>query len=171
VWSVDRLNTAAWPRLRGVRLRALADEPDAFASSAQRESEYGESQWRRLLELGPWWLAVAAGADVGIVAGALHREFGTPWVLSMWVDPRWRGTGVAPALLDKVVDWAAEQGALSVGLDVADRVPRARRFYERYGFADANRSFLMPRDPTITLVEMCMELSARPSDSPATGSP
>ena len=48
----------------------------------------------------------------------------------MWVDTAWRGRGVADALLDAVVDWAKE-GATRLGLDVTDRVPRARRFYER----------------------------------------
>jgi GNAT superfamily N-acetyltransferase len=161
MWKVDRLDGADWEQLRDVRLRALADEPDAFGSSSVRESAYGESDWRRLLEWGPWWVAKDDGADVGVVAGGgSHREKDIPWVFSMWVDSRWRGRGVAVALLDTVVSWAAEQGGTRLGLDVAERVPRARRFYERYGFVDAQRSFAMPRDPTITLVEMHLDLDA-----------
>jgi GNAT superfamily N-acetyltransferase len=86
----------------------------------------------------------------------------------MWVDPLWRGRGVADSLLDAVVAWAEQQGATRLGLDVADRVPRARRFYERYGFVDAQRTFTMPREPTITLVEMYLDLRRQPEDASST---
>jgi GNAT superfamily N-acetyltransferase len=167
VWKVERLDSDSWQRFRGIRLYALADEPDAFGSSSARESEFDESDWRRLLELGPWWIAVVDGADIGIVAGGTHRDYGVPWVYSMWVDQRWRGGGVATSLLDTVVGWATQQGAARLGLDVADGVPRARRFYERYGFVDGQHSFPMPRDPTITLVEMFLDLTA-PRSEPST---
>jgi GNAT superfamily N-acetyltransferase len=168
VWKLDRLDGDSWQRLRDVRLRALADEPDAFGSSSQRETVYQEPDWRRLLEWGPWWVANVDGIDVGIVAGGSHREEDVPWVFSMWVDPLWRGRGVADSLLDAVVAWAEQQGATRLGLDVADRVPRARRFYERYGFVDAQRTFTMPREPTITLVEMYLDLRRQPEDASST---
>lgn len=160
VRTVHRLGSDDWQRLRAIRLHSLADEPDAFGSSSARESEYEEPDWRRLLEPGPWWVAVEDGADVGIVAGGSHRDYDVPWVFSMWVDREWRGRGVATPLLDVVVDWATQQGAGRLGLDVADRVPRARRFYERYGFVVGGRAILMPRDSTITLVEMYLDLAA-----------
>jgi GNAT superfamily N-acetyltransferase len=164
MWTVDRLEGERWQRLRAIRLDALDDEPGAFGSSIERESAYDESDWRRLLGLGPWWIAVADDDDIGIVAGASNRDHDVPWVYSMWVASQWRGRGVAGSLLDCVIDWAVQQGAARVGLDVADRVPRARRFYERYGFVDAGRSFPMPRDSTIMLVEMYLDLTtARPT--------
>lgn len=156
---VERLDPQSWVRLRALRLRALGDEPDAFGSSLERERGHGDDEWRSLMGLGPWWIAVTdRGEDVGLVAGGRHRDDDTPWVYSMWVVHAWRGRGVAEALLDAVVAWARARGAAKLGLDVADRVPRARRFYERYGFVANGTTFPMPRDPSIELVELSFAL-------------
>jgi GNAT superfamily N-acetyltransferase len=156
---IERLDPSSWERLRSIRLRALADEPDAFGSVAASERDYDETAWRRLTGLGPWWLAVEDDGDVGMVAGGRRNpDDRTRWVYSMWVDERWRGRAVAGALLDVVVDWAHSEGASRLGLDVTDRVPRARGFYERYGFAATGVVVPLPRDPTIALAEMVLEL-------------
>lgn len=132
---VERLDTSCWERLRTLRLRALDDEPDAFGSSAEAERDNDEGAWRRLAELGPWWLADDGDRDVGLVAGGMRGgDTTTRWVYSMWVDVAWRGQGVADLLLGAVVQWAVDEGVTRLGLDVTDRVPRARRFYEQHGF-------------------------------------
>jgi GNAT superfamily N-acetyltransferase len=156
---VERLDPSSWGRLQRIRLRALDDEPDAFGSSAASERDQNEAAWRRLSGLGPWWLAVAGDDDVGMVAGGRRDgDDESRWVYSMWVEERWRGRAVAGALLDAVVEWARTDGAIRLGLDVTDRVPRARRFYERYGFAATGVAVPLPRDPTIELAEMSLAL-------------
>ncbi|HEV3328793.1 MAG TPA: GNAT family N-acetyltransferase [Acidimicrobiales bacterium] len=156
---VERLDPASWERLRRIRLRALDDAPDAFGSSAAAERDQDQAEWHRLIGLGPWWLAVEGGDDVGMVAGGRReRDARTRWVYSMWVDRPWRGRDVAGALLDAVVDWARSDGAARLGLDVTDRVPRARRFYERYGFVATGVVVPLPRDPSIELAEMTYAL-------------
>ena len=156
---VERLDPTSWERLRGIRLRALDDAPDAFGSSAASERDSDQAAWQRLAGLGPWWLAVEEGDDVGVVAGGHRdRDDRTRWVYSMWVDAAWRGRDVAGALLDAVVDWARSDGASRLGLDVTDRVPRARRFYERYGFVATGIVVPLPRDPSIELAEMALVL-------------
>jgi GNAT superfamily N-acetyltransferase len=160
VARIDRVSPEDWPRLRDVRFRALADEPDAYGSSLEREGAYLEEDWRRLAEAGPWWLAVDGGADVGIVAGGRHEVPEERWVYSMWIEPSQRGNGVAEQLLGEVVTWAIAEGAPRLGLDVTDRVPRARRFYERFGFVVRGRARPLPRDRSIELTEMVLELRA-----------
>lgn len=163
---VEPLDPSSWTRLRELRLRALDDEPDAYGSSASAEHHQDERAWRRLAAIGPWWLAVDGDDDVGLVAGGRREgDDATRWVYSMWVDPRWRGRDVASALLDAVVTWATEEGATRLGLDVTDRVPRARRFYERYGFVTTGVVVPLSRDPTITLTEMVIELAPTGRDS------
>ncbi len=157
---IEQLDSTAWTRLRSVRLAALADTPEAFGSTLDGEEAYDEAAWLELLT-SPWWVAVTdLGEDVGLVAGARRRDDGVPWVFSMWVAPSWRGRDVGRALLDAVVGWASGEGASTLGLDVADRVPRARRFYERYGFVENGHVFDMPRDPSIRLAEMTLTLRA-----------
>jgi GNAT superfamily N-acetyltransferase len=156
---MERLGADEWERLRDIRLRALVDEPDAFGSSIEREGAHSEADWRRVLGLGPWWVAVADGEDVGLVAGGTPEEASVRWVYSMWVDARYRGAGVAAQLLDEVVRWARAEGAARLGLDVTDRVPRARRFYERLGFVGTGTAGPLPRDPTIELSEMVLDLT------------
>ena len=158
--SVARLGAQDWERLREVRLRALADAPDAFGSTWSREAGLSAREWRSMIERNPWWISVDGGSDAGLVAGGAHHERDIPWVYSMWVDPTRRGTGLAILLLDEVVAWARGTGAASLGLDVTDRAPEARRLYERYGFTANGRTFELPRDPAIRLVEMVLDLRA-----------
>lgn len=163
---VEPAGLDAWERWREIRLRALRDAPDAFGSSFEREEAYTESDWRRWLTLGPTWIAVVDERDVGIICGGQHHSAEIPWVYAMWVEPTVRGTGVAESLLGVVIDWARQSGASLLGLDVADRAPRAKRFYERNGFVIGDQTFPMPRDPSITLYEMFLDLTGAVPASP-----
>jgi GNAT superfamily N-acetyltransferase len=55
-------------------------------------------------------------------------------VRDMFVDPRWRRTGVARGLLDAVRIAARQRGALRLTLQTEDDNDAALRLYERYGF-------------------------------------
>jgi GNAT superfamily N-acetyltransferase len=54
---------------------------------------------------------------------------------ALYVHPAWWSTGTGRALMDRVLDTAAAAGYLSVRLWVLRDNSRARRFYERAGFA------------------------------------
>ncbi len=53
----------------------------------------------------------------------------------MWVHPELRGSGAADALIAEHLAWARAVGARLVRLEVIANNDRARRFYERHGFA------------------------------------
>lgn len=144
-----------------MRLRALRDAPDAFGSTLEREEAFDESEWRRRVAPSPTWIATTGDVDVGIVSGGRHDHTDVPWVYAMWVDPVARGTGIAEQLLDEVVGWARASGASALGLDVTDRMVRARRFYERFGFVASGETLPLPRDPTIQLIVMHLDLTTR----------
>ncbi len=55
-------------------------------------------------------------------------------VRDVFVDPPWRRTGVARALLDAVRSAAEQRGALRLTLQTEDDNAGALRLYERYGF-------------------------------------
>ena len=76
----------------------------------------------------------AHGAEVGFVsAGPCRHEDVSGEVYAIYVRPEAWGTGSGWALMDAAVDWLAERWQEAI-LWVAEENPRARRFYERYGW-------------------------------------
>lgn len=57
----------------------------------------------------------------------------------MWVDPALRGTGVAGALVEAVVEWARAAGYPQIGLGVTTTNGRAIALYRRHGFTEIDQ--------------------------------
>lgn len=148
---IDRVRPEQWRELRDLRLRALAEAPYAFASSHQREAAFDEERWRTGIERAAWFIARADGRAVGLAAGKPAHN-GTPderELISMWVEPARRGSGLAGDLVDAVRDWAAADGARVLVLWVADGNERARRFYRRLGFASTGQRQPLPGNSAV----------------------
>jgi ribosomal protein S18 acetylase RimI-like enzyme len=131
-----------WEEVRELRLRALADAPDAFGSTIEPEREYGEREWIEWIEgwegsTNALYVAAAGEAWVGMAVGSREGEDREAHLYGMWVDPAWRGRGVGASLVDEVLAWARSWGATSVALAVTESNTRAGAFYEHLGFADA----------------------------------
>jgi ribosomal protein S18 acetylase RimI-like enzyme len=143
-----------WEALRQLRLAALADAPDAFASTLEAEVAFPAEVWRQRAEGGPAsanFIARESGVDVGLVAVFAEPDApGRMHLVSMWVDPRYRRRGVARALVDRAVRWAAERRAREVILWVADRNTAARQLYERIGFRPTGERQPLPSNPART---------------------
>jgi ribosomal protein S18 acetylase RimI-like enzyme len=158
---------ADWEALRQLRLRALADAPDAFASTLEEEVAFPEEVWRQRAEGGPAsanFLAREGGVDVGLAAVFAEPDVpGRMHLVSMWVAPRYRRRGVARALVDQAVRWAAERRAREVVLWVADQNTAARRLYERLGFRPTGGRQPLPSNParTESLLRLSLEGSAQ----------
>ncbi len=132
-----------WERLRDVRLSALRDAPDAFASTL--EATEGQPRWRwEGWATGEGWGAdlvtfviepVPDAAFTGLATGAIFGEDPLAANLfAMWVAPRARGNGLGRALVEAVVGWARERGASRVVLRIAEGNTAARRLYGSAGF-------------------------------------
>lgn len=95
---VERLVPADAERLRDVRLRALTDAPDAFGATYEGDKAHPMEKWvERLSNPASAWFAAGDGDRiVGLVCG-LEEHPGQVHLLSMWVAPEARGTGLAPA--------------------------------------------------------------------------
>lgn len=115
---------------RDLRLRSLADSPDAFGSTLERELGFTEEDWR-LRTAQPSVLAFVGG-EPAAMAGAFVTDDGSLHVVAMWTDPAYRGRGLAPRLLDVLARVARDQGR-ALELDVTRGNGAARRTYERYG--------------------------------------
>jgi len=135
--TVRRLEPDDWELWRDVRLRSLAEAPDAFGSTLEREQGFAEDDWRLRLE-SP---AVVVELDGRAVAcgAAFSPAPGRAMVVAMWVEPSHRGRGLSRAVLDPLVAWARDQG-LTVELGVAPGNTAARSAYLSYGFTPTGRT-------------------------------
>jgi ribosomal protein S18 acetylase RimI-like enzyme len=101
-YEIRQVHPDDWPALREVRLTALTDAPYAFMSTLERESGYDEARWRQWIAGSACFLAWDGGQPAGLVGGLL-LDNGEWHVVSMWVSPQARGSGVARQLLEAAV--------------------------------------------------------------------
>jgi ribosomal protein S18 acetylase RimI-like enzyme len=146
-YEIRRAGPDDWMTLRDLRLAALADTPTAFASTLERESGYDEPRWRQLIAGFACFMAWDGDQAAGL-AGGLLLDNGEWHVISMWVSPRARGSGVAHQLIEAVAEHVKAEGARKVSLWVTDGNDRARVFYERAGFRPTGkRQRVRPDEP------------------------
>ena len=158
--AVRRATPPEWRAYRHLRLAALADAPDAFGSTLADAIRNTEADWRRRLEDAACFIAGVDGRDAGLAAGIV--DGGRAELVSMWIDPRHRGAGLADLLVDAVVGWARAAGFDELRLWVADGNERARRLYLRHGFA-LTADAQPVRDDTPDRLEHGMVLRLRPA--------
>ncbi len=129
-----RLGPDEWQEFREVRLASLVDAPYAFGASHADWVDASEERWRSRLTDVPFTV-VARGDErlVGVVSGVSSGEHVE--LISMWVAPDHRGTGLAGRLISEVVAWADAMGQDTVLMVRDDNAP-AIRAYERAGFTD-----------------------------------
>lgn len=147
---VSRATAAQWRTVRDVRLRALAEDPYAFGSTVGSEQAFDDDLWRARAAAGRTMLARSGDQVVGIVS--FYVEVAQPderQLVSMWVAPEARGTGVGALLVQAARQAAAAEGAQALTLFVADGNDRARRFYERLGFRATGERQALPSDPCV----------------------
>jgi len=136
--SLRRLGPEDAALYRDLRLEALADSPDAFASTLETEQ-------RRPLDWFAGRLADAfimgafAGERLSGVAGFYvqpgpkHAHKGMLW--GMYVRPEYRAAGVGRRLVEAIIGHASERVELLQLFVVSDNLA-ARRLYEKLGFVE-----------------------------------
>ena len=133
-----------WRDFRDLRLEALAVAPAAFGSRHEDWVDAPEERWRDRLRAVPFnVLARSDGVPVGMVSATVGGD--EVELISMYVAPAARGTGLAGELVGRVVAWAADQG-LPTALMVRSDNARAITAYERAGFVDEGVPAGWPED-------------------------
>jgi len=152
-----------WQTYREIRLRALADSPDAFGSTLAGEQAHPEAWWVERLASG-----VTSATDLPLFAEILGQPCGLAWgriepdspgvacLYQVWVAPETRGMGAGRRLLDAVISWAEGLSVGAVELSVTCGDTSARRLYDRAGFV----RFGVPEPvrPGVELLEQPMRL-------------
>ena len=165
--TVRRVEEADWPLLRAVRLEMLADSPSAYLETVTDAHQRTEEQWRARARRGS-----SGGTDLALAAepaGTTARWVaylacfvdgpGRAHLVSVYVAPEHRGTGLAGAMVDEVRRWARDEARVqSLHLYVHEDNVRARAFYRRNGFAETGRSLPYELNPAELDLEMDQSL-------------
>jgi ribosomal protein S18 acetylase RimI-like enzyme len=142
--------------LREVRLRALREAPEAFATRLEEARAWPPERWAEMaIETDSQVTVVALDGErgVGMVSG-WTLENGNVWLARLWVEPGARRAGVGLHLIDAVVEWARERGAAALELSVIADNRAAAALYAQAGFAETGRRRPLPADPSRTEVFM-----------------
>jgi len=144
---VERLHPGDEQRLRAVRLRALAEDPDAFYRTLADDEPQPPQFWTRWLTAPGQVVLVARLGDRDVGLAALVPDRRAPderAVVAFWVDPAVRGRGVARALLVELVSRAELDGVPAVSLEVADSNAAAITLYADLGFEPTGETGAFP---------------------------
>jgi ribosomal protein S18 acetylase RimI-like enzyme len=108
------------------RYEDVVREPDTFWRAWTTEAAAGADK--------VLFVAEDEGVTLGVVGGLRRLDPGEVQLVSLWVDPRARGRGVARALIRAVAEWAHGRGARTVVLFVQEANAPGRALYLRAGF-------------------------------------
>lgn len=163
-YRIRRAQAADWRCLRSIRLRSLADTPDAFGSTLAEEQRLSEDAWRRRGEsrgVAQFLAATPDHGEIGIAVGAAYAGLeATAGLFAMWIAPEARRHGVGAALVRAVVDWARSESYRRVILNVGEANAPAIRLYESCGFVATGKTRLLP-PPRQHIAEAQMEKRLR----------
>jgi ribosomal protein S18 acetylase RimI-like enzyme len=152
-----------WELLKAIRLRGLLDSPDAFCTTYDEAVGYEDAVWSEWSSADPAdgesasFLALDGEAPVGLAVGVLCDEHRLD-VVSVFVIPSHRGTGIAQGLMQMVEAWGRSRGVREAVLDVEASNRRAGSFYERLGYVPTGRRETYPTRMWLHRVELMKPL-------------
>jgi ribosomal protein S18 acetylase RimI-like enzyme len=166
--TVRALGGEDWQAFREVRLAALRESPEAFASSYEDEVGYDEELWRLRLARSERLLACADDEPVGIASLGQAEEDGVAELFGMWVSPGRRGSGVAWQLTHAAALHARAAGRRALKLWVSTDNGRAVAFFSSYGFRPTDQRRPMTTDAEVEELAMVVPLGDDPGWVPTT---
>ena len=151
--------------LKKLRVRALADTPEAFGSTLEEERGYSDEDWHaaaianaegnRSIEFLGFVGEQACGIAGGFLCGTVR---GDAYLCAMWVDPAERRRGLGQLLVNAINEWALSRGASTLKLWVTDSNSAAVAFYRSLGFESTGESKPLRSNPPLreTLYQMSL---------------
>jgi ribosomal protein S18 acetylase RimI-like enzyme len=152
-------------RLRDLRLEMLADTPLAYLERVDDARRHPPAYWNDRLRryvTGPdrvLYVALTADGRWLAQAGGYVDRTGLAHLVSVYVGPAHRGSGLLERLATTVFDWARERGSTEIRLEVAKENARAVAAYRRLGFVPTGRTQPHPLYPDVSVeIEMTRPL-------------
>ena len=125
-----------------IRVATKDDRALILALRAEFEAEVPSELWEDE-DANYEWTVVLLADDVGFAA--LDRKGDRTWLLDiLYIKPEARGQGIGTQLIRAAADYAREQGAEMLALEVQERNSGARRLYDRLGFTTYDRLLATP---------------------------
>jgi predicted GNAT family acetyltransferase len=161
---IRRIRPGDGPLMRALRLEMLADTPIAYVETVATAEQDPAERWDGQAERnssGDQRATFVAEADGRFVATATGAAYDGPTELvSVYVAPAYRGTGLLDRLVDEVAAWSLASGRTELFLEVAAENPRAMAAYRRLGFTPTGSTAPHPLYAGVTELEMVRRASS-----------
>jgi RimJ/RimL family protein N-acetyltransferase len=125
-----------------VRLEALLNHPEVFASVYEEEMNDSDEKWLARIAAADGrssitYLAYVDGQPAGMAGifcgfSPKNKHSGTIW--GVYIRPKYRGQGIATRLLEACASWAREGAMRVLKLNVVTTNTAAIKCYSNYGF-------------------------------------
>jgi ribosomal protein S18 acetylase RimI-like enzyme len=165
--SVRRLDRPDAPALRELRLESLRLHPECFGADLEAEEAMSVDDMAARMLTGTSFGGFVDGvlSGLAVFAKPKNRKTGHTGELgAMYVRADARGTGLADALVEAVIDQAVATGTEQIKLTVNAENPRAIKLYERHGFRMIGKYPNSLRVGGRTYEELIMLRTVSPSD-------
>lgn len=166
--AVRRFTSNEWRVYKELRLRALAESPNAFGSTLAAERVSSDEHWSARLTRG-----VMSNMELPLVAEVSDRSVGLAWakiddseqsavhLYQMWVAPNFRRRGAGQMLLHAAIAWGKASNAEAIVLTVSCGDTAANRLYARAGFAPVGSPELRRAGSPVLAQAMRLALGAQ----------
>lgn len=140
-YEIVTLPPSQWKEYRDLRLRALTEEPQAFASNYTENALKPDIFWQErldpVLEHETPWLLFAKKGDklVGMVGAYTKEEKDTVEIIAVYVVPEERGKGVAKKLMETIIKRIKNNSEIhKILLGLNAQQTSALNLYKKLGF-------------------------------------
>lgn len=159
------LLVADWKTYKSLRLSALKDSPQAFASTFEREVKLHDYEWAEKLDKEQRnvtaipLVAEINGTPMGLAWGVVHeRDAMAAYVYQMWVNPVGRKNGLGRELLKAIVSWAQKLQLSYIKLAVTPTNAEAVSLYSSFGFMPIEQSEVNALNSSQCMQSMALRL-------------
>ncbi len=163
---IREFSSHEWEVYKDLRLRSLAESPDAFGRTLAEEQNRPDPEWETRLRAGvnsdtdQPLVAEANGQPIGLAWGRIDPS--TPGVANLhhlWVDPGHRSQGIGGKLVEEIISWAKAKEVRYLELGVTYRDSPAMRLYRRYGFMPVGEPRAFRSGSHLLRLKMRLELN------------
>src|SRR5437764_11823037 len=110
--ATRRVRPEDWAALKALRVAMLADTPIAFSETVEKARRRPDDEWIARATKGSTseavatWVAESDREIVGMLAGL--ADDARTWIVSVYLDPGYRGLGLLGELLEHAATWSLE---------------------------------------------------------------